>query len=148
MSSRFSSYSGKGRMVWWHELLNAACDGLGCCRFQSALNSPHGPKFDEYSQFVRLATGLEISPEDIQLSAERIYTTERLLLEKLGLGGRANDTLPDRWFEEPVAGWRDQWYPVDRGGLNVFLDEYYAIHGWDDQGHPTQKTLSALGIAP
>ena len=28
-SDQFSSYSGKGRMVWWHEIFNAVSDALG-----------------------------------------------------------------------------------------------------------------------
>jgi aldehyde:ferredoxin oxidoreductase len=26
------------------------------------------------------------------------------------------------------------------------LDEYYELHGWDDQGVPTIKTLKNLGL--
>ena len=43
VSNRFSSYAGKGRMVWWHELLYAVCDALGMCRFLTVFSSPHAP---------------------------------------------------------------------------------------------------------
>jgi aldehyde:ferredoxin oxidoreductase len=41
VSNDFSSYSGKGRMVWWHELINAVSDVLGVCRFLTVFSSPH-----------------------------------------------------------------------------------------------------------
>jgi aldehyde:ferredoxin oxidoreductase len=26
------------------------------------------------------------------------------------------------------------------------LNEYYALHGWDEEGRPTERTLESLGI--
>jgi aldehyde:ferredoxin oxidoreductase len=45
VSNRLTSYNGKGRMVWWHELLHTVTDALGVCRFMTAFSSPHALQF-------------------------------------------------------------------------------------------------------
>lgn len=146
VSSDYRSYEGKARMVWWHELLYAVCDSLGFCRFQTVFNSPHSPQYDEYAQLIRLALGWDITPEELKEIGERIYTTERLLLGKLGIGTRKDDTLPARWFDEPVPGGPCKGEVIDRQEFQKFLDEYYQLHGWDDEGKPTKETVTRLGI--
>ncbi|MDP2646854.1 MAG: aldehyde ferredoxin oxidoreductase family protein [Desulfobacterales bacterium] len=140
VSPDFSSYEGKARMIWWHELLNTLCDSLGNCRFQTVFNSPHAPQYREYSELIRLSTGLEMPVEQLKETAERIYTTERLLLIALGVGSRKDDLLPAGWMtvEGPTR--------IDRDQYEKFLDQYYALHGWDAQGRPTPQTLERLGL--
>jgi aldehyde:ferredoxin oxidoreductase len=36
---------------------------------------------------------------------------------------------------------------IDRGKFEAMLDEYYAHHGWDREGRPTEETLARLGLA-
>jgi aldehyde:ferredoxin oxidoreductase len=148
VSTDYRSYEGKSRMVWWHEILYAICDSLGCCRFQTVFNSPNSPKYEEYSELIRLTTGLELSVEELREIGERIYTVERLLLGKLGVGDRKDDTLPERWFKEAVEGGTSSGEVIDRDKFEQFLDEYYAFHGWDNDGHPTPEGIEKLGIAP
>ena len=62
VSERLSSYLGKARMVWWHELLNAVSDSLGICRFQSVFSSPHALGYPHFSRLLDLATGLHFTP--------------------------------------------------------------------------------------
>ncbi len=66
VSNRFSSYSGKGRMVWWHELINAVCDALGFCRFLTIFSSPHAPQYRQFSKLIALSTGLTFTPKDLK----------------------------------------------------------------------------------
>jgi len=147
VSSDYRSYDGKARMVWWHELLYAVCDSLGFCRFQTVFNSPHSPQYDDYAQLLKLALGWDVTPEELKETGERIYTMERLLLGKLGIGTRKEDTLPSRWFDEPVPGGPCKGEVIDRREFQRFLDEYYRLHGWDGEGRPTPETISRLGIA-
>ncbi|MFH2012083.1 MAG: aldehyde ferredoxin oxidoreductase family protein [Pseudomonadota bacterium] len=136
-----NSYEGKSRMIWWHELLFTICDSLGCCRFQTVFNTPNAPQYPEYSEIVRLSTGLEISVEELKEMAERIYTTERLLLVTLGVGSRRHDALPELWTSEPGPA------HIDPAKYNEFLDEYYSLHGWDEDGHPTPRSIEKLAIS-
>ena len=140
VSPDFTSYEGKARMVWWHELLYVICDALGCCRFQTAFNSPNAPQYEEYKELIRLSIGFDLSVEELKEIAERTYTTERLLLGALGVGSRQDDALPERWVSEPGPG------QLDRNKHEEFLNEYYSLHGWDKEGHPTPELITRLGI--
>jgi aldehyde:ferredoxin oxidoreductase len=140
VSPDFTSYEGKARMVWWHELLYVICDALGCCRFQTVFNSPNAPQYEEYKELIRLSTGFDMSVDQLKEIAERTYTTERLLLGILGVGSRQDDALPERWVAEPGPG------QLDRNKHEEFLNQYYSLHGWDNNGHPTSQLIEKLGI--
>jgi aldehyde:ferredoxin oxidoreductase len=146
VSSRYSSYEGKARMVWWHELHNAVSDSLGFCRFLTVFSSPHAPKYADFSRWIRLTTGLSLSPRELRSAGERIYTLERTMLVRDGLS-REDDTLPRRYFEEPVQEGPAKGSIIDADEFRKLLDEYYRLHGWDRQGIPTKRSLVKLGLA-
>ncbi|HSB05072.1 MAG TPA: aldehyde ferredoxin oxidoreductase family protein [Thermodesulfobacteriota bacterium] len=145
VSSEFSSYSGKGRMVWWHECLNAVCDSLGFCRFLTVFSSPHAPQYPQFSRLISLATGLRVSPKELKKIGERIYTLERMMLVKDGIG-RRDDTLPKRYFNEPILEGPARGEVILQEEFDKMLDEYYLLHGWDRNGVPMTKTLKRLGM--
>ena len=67
-----------------------------------------------------------------------------LLLLLLGQAARADDTLPRRLLEEPVAAGPSAGHVVD---LEPMLDEYYRIRGWDvATGLPKRERLERLGL--
>ncbi|TEU05193.1 aldehyde ferredoxin oxidoreductase, partial [Candidatus Bathyarchaeota archaeon] len=77
----------------------------------------------------------------------RIYTIERMFNLREGFS-RKDDRLPERYFEEPtpiglpiVRGKK-----IDRDKFEKMLDEYYALHGWDENGVPKKETLEGLGL--
>jgi aldehyde:ferredoxin oxidoreductase len=146
VSERLSSYVGKARMVWWHELMNAVSDSLGICRFQSVFSSPHGLGYPHFSRLVDLAAGLHLTPAEIKKAGERIYTLERLMITGEGIS-RSEDTLPGRYFEEPIPEGPSKGEVVSREAFSRMLDEYYGLHGWDEEGIPTSRTLKRLGLA-
>ena len=146
VSERLSSYLGKARMVWWHELLNAVSDSLGICRFQSVFSSPHGLGYPHFSRLLNLATGLHFTPTEIKRTGERIYTLERLMIAGEGIS-RSEDTLPERYFEEPIPEGPSKGEVVSREEFSRMLDEYYRLHGWDEEGIPKKKTLERLGLS-
>jgi aldehyde:ferredoxin oxidoreductase len=145
VSSQFSSYSGKGRMIWWHELLNAVCDALGCCRFLTVFSSPHAPQYKEFSKLIALATGLNVTPKELKTAGERIYTLERRMLITEGMS-RKEDTLPKRYFNEPIEEGPSKGEVISRDGFNQMLEEYYRLHRWDENGIPQTNTLKKLGL--
>jgi aldehyde:ferredoxin oxidoreductase len=146
VSDSLSSYSGKARMVWWHELMNAVSDSLGICRFQSVFSSPHGLGYNHFSRLIALATGLHLTPAEIKRTGERVYTLERLMITGEGIS-RSEDTLPERYFEEPIPEGPSKGEVVSREEFSRMLDEYYRLHGWDDEGIPRNKTLKRLGLS-
>jgi len=145
VSDQFSSYPGKGRMVWWHEIFNAVCDALGFCRFLTVFSSPHAPQYQHFSKLIALSTGLTFTPKELNTIGERIYTLERMMLTKDGIS-RKDDTLPKRYFEEPIPEGPAQGEIISHKEFDKMLDEYYRLHGWDENGIPKIENLKRLGL--
>ncbi len=147
ISSDYRSYEGKSRMVWWQELLYAVTDSLGTCKFQTVFLAVHAPKWEEYSKLIHLVSGMQYSTSQLMEIGERIYTIERMFNNREGFS-RKDDTLPERYFKEvtPVGLPRVKGIKIDKGKFEEMLDEYYALHGWDNNGIPTGKTLQKLRI--
>ena len=145
VSQSYLDYRGKGRMVWWQERLNALCDSLGVCRFLSVFSSPHAPQATQFCELLELAFGEHFSEAELLNVGERICTLERLILQGNGLG-KADDTLPSRYFDEPIQGGPADGEVIDRSKFDKILVEYYSLHGWDADGIPTEATLKKLGL--
>jgi len=147
VSPDYTSYDGKSRMIWWQERLYAVTDSIGLCKFQTVFLAVHAPKWDEWSKLIYLATGMEFSRAHLMEIGERIYTFERLFNLREGFT-RKDDALPERYFKEPtpiglpIAKGKK----IDRAQFEKMLDEYYALHNWDQNGVPTQEALKRLGL--
>ena len=144
VSSQFSSYEGKGRMIWWHELLNAVCDSLGFCRFLTVFSSPHAPQYREFARLIHLTTGLTFTPRVLKTIGERIVSLERMMLVRDGIS-RKDDTLPKRYCE-PVPEGPARGSVIHTEEFEKMLDEYYHLHNWHRAGVPRSKTLKRLGL--
>jgi len=147
VSNDYTSYEGKSRMIWWHELQYAVGDALGLCRFQMKFISVHAPSYSEWSQLIKYATGMEFSTQDLMTVGERIVTVERLLNIRLGFG-RKDDRLPERYYREPTSSGmpKVRGRKIDPMRFERMLDEYYELHGWDRDGIPRRETLERLGL--
>ncbi|MFX0104987.1 MAG: aldehyde ferredoxin oxidoreductase family protein [Candidatus Hodarchaeota archaeon] len=147
MSSDYRSYEGKSRMVWWQELLYAVTDALGTCKFQTVFLAVHAPKWEEYSKLIHLASGMQYSSSQLMDVGKRIYTIERMFNNREGFS-RKDDMLPERYFKEatPIGLPRVKGMKINREKFEKMLDEYYTLHGWDNNGVPTESTLQKLGI--
>ncbi len=147
MSSDYTSYEGKSRMVWWQELLYAVTDSIGICKFQTVFCAVHAPKFEEFSKLIEYTSALKISKPELMEIGERIITTERMFNNREGFS-RKDDKLPERFFKEPttlglpiIKGKK-----IEKGRFNTMIDEYYSLHGWDNNGVPSEETLKRLGL--
>lgn len=147
LSSDYRDYAGKPWMVTWQEKIYAIVDSLGVCKFQTVFLSPNMPKAEEYSRMVKLVTGLDYTPQELMEIGERIYVMERLFNNREG-ATRKDDYLPDRYYDEPnpsgLKAVRGKY--IDRDEYEGMLNEYYELHGWDQEGNPTSDTLDRLGI--
>jgi len=147
LTSDYTDYEGKPRMVQWQEMVYEAVDCLGICKYHTIFLSPNLLSFDEFSKLLYYNTGIEMSPQEIWEVADRAYTVERLFNIREGLT-REHDWLVDRYFDEPtpvglpiVRGKK-----IDREKFKKMIDEYYALHGWDENGVPRPETLQKLGL--
>ena len=147
MSSDYTSYEGKSRMVWWQELLYAVTDSIGTCKFQTMFCAVHAPKFEEFSKLIELTSGLKFSKPQLMEIGERIVTTERMFNNREGFT-RKDDKLPERFFKEPTPlGFPNvKGKTIDKDKYNTMLEEYYSLHNWDSNGIPSKETLRKLGL--
>ncbi len=141
----FKDYTGKGRMVWWHEIFNAVVDSIGLCRFASIFSSISSIGYLDISKLLKTALNMEISEKELAVSGERIYTLERMYINREGIS-RKDDYLPDLYFDEPIPSGPTKGIRVSREKFERLLDEYYEIHGWDKNGVVPQETMEKLGL--
>ena len=147
VSSDYTSYEGKSRMVWWQERLYAVTDSIGICKFQTVFCAVHAPKWEEFKKLINLAAGMEFTKAQLMEIGERIYTIEKMFNQREGFS-KKDDALPERYFKEPtptglpiVKGKK-----IDKDKFEKMLDEYYSLHGWDENGFPKKETLERLGL--
>ncbi len=147
LTSSYSDYEGKPWQVFWQEMVYMAVDCLGVCKYHTVFLSPNMPAFREFSEWLRLIPGIDLSPRQIWDVAERAYNLERMFNLREGLT-RADDWLVDRYFDEPTDRGFDvvRGKTIDRNKLRQMIDEYYAHHGWDEQGRIPEATLQRLGL--
>jgi aldehyde:ferredoxin oxidoreductase len=140
---RPNSYKKKGLIVSDYENLRIALDLLGMCRW--AFASTDGTSLDTPAALFSLATGRDISPDDLLRAASRTKTLERAFNVRKGIG-RGDDTLPKRMFETAVPGGRWAGASLNREKFDRMLDEYYAARTWDKDGAPTAETFAQFGL--
>ena len=80
--------------------------------------------------------------QDLSQVGARVWNLERLYNQREGFTA-ADDTLPERLLNEPVAEGPSAGFTVK---LAPMLQEYYEFRGWDEQGVPLPETLVMLGL--
>jgi aldehyde:ferredoxin oxidoreductase len=137
-------YKGKGLVVKHFEEMAAIADSTGVCK--NTYNNMEVLDWEETAELLQVATGWDLTGEEVRRIGERIVNLERLFIAREGIT-RQDDTLPRRFLEEPL--------PEGSGSstgsvleLEPMLDEYYRARGWDVQtGLPTKEKLEELGLA-
>jgi aldehyde:ferredoxin oxidoreductase len=136
VSAAPNAYEGKERAVRVCENTYAVGDSVGMCRFTTKLfNSPSLPGLDEFANQVANVTGLEFTPAALGDIGHNVMGVERLINGRLGVG-RGHDTLPDRWFDEPVTVGQYAGERIDRAEFERMLTRFYEISGLDEDGRP------------
>jgi aldehyde:ferredoxin oxidoreductase len=136
VSAEPTSYASKELAVRVCENVYAVGDAVGMCRFTTKLfNSPSLPGLEEFSRQIANVTGLEIGESDLNGIGLNITGVERLINHRLGVR-RKDDTLPERWFEEPikVGGYKGE--KIDRAEFDALVSRFYRISNLDDEGIP------------
>ena len=120
-------------------------DSLTQCRFVS--EGGWGARVNEnYTEAINLATGWDLSVEEVETIGERIYNLERLINVARGIASRETDTLPYRVMHEPIPDGPAEGMYCPPEELEGMLDEYYEFRGWNDNGHPTTDTVERLEL--
>jgi aldehyde:ferredoxin oxidoreductase len=136
VSAAPNSYEGKEHAVRACENVYAVGDSVGMCRFTTKLfNSPSLPGLDEFAAQIANVTGLSITAEELDGIGLNIMGVERLINQRLGVR-RRDDTLPDRWFKEPIAVGSYRGERIDRGEFDAMLANFYEISNLTPEGVP------------
>lgn len=128
---------GKAQWVKIFQDLTAVIDSAGICLFTSfALGA------EDYANLLSTVTGFDYSAEEALKTGERIWNLEKLWNLKVGLT-KADDTLPPRFLEEPIAAGASKGQIVH---LDITLPEYYKLRGWSESSIPTEAKLKELNL--
>jgi aldehyde:ferredoxin oxidoreductase len=139
-----TDYQTKERAVRVCENTYAVGDSVGMCRFTTKLfNSPSLPGLDEFANQVANVTGLQFEPSELDAIGRNVMGVERLINGRLGVR-REHDTLPGRWFDEPVTVGPYAGERIDRGEFDAMLTRFYEISGLDEQGQPAGEWAERL----
>jgi aldehyde:ferredoxin oxidoreductase len=144
-----TGYKDKGLIVAWSDDIYAVTDSLGICKFVThGFNSPHLLGYDHFCDLVGAATGLHTTPEALRQVGRRILDTERLINAGFGLT-RSDDTLPKRYFDDPMPARQTKGHHIDREQFQLMLDDYYSERGWDNDGRvPAARQAEIDGLLP
>ena len=101
-----------------------------------------------YTKFLHAVTGLEMTWDDLEVVADRIFNLTRAFwVREYGKAWNSRmDIPPLRWFEEPLTKGALKGAKLDRTKYNAMLQTYYQKRGWDEHGIPTKTTLKKLGL--
>jgi aldehyde:ferredoxin oxidoreductase len=139
-----NSYVDKERAVRACENMYAVGDSVGMCRFTTKLfNSPSLPGLEEFQQQLANVTGLQFTLEELDRAGLNIIGVERLINYRLGVR-RKDDTLPDRWFDEPSTAGPFKGEHIDRAEFDQMLTRFYEISNLTPEGVPSDPWRGEL----
>jgi aldehyde:ferredoxin oxidoreductase len=142
-----NSYDTKERAVRQCENVYGVGDAVGMCRFTTKLfNSPSLPGLDEFAAQIANVTGLVFGARELDRIGLNIMGVERLINQRLGVR-RADDTLPDRWFDEPIQVGAYTGERIDRGEFDAMLSRFYELSNLDAEGVPVKPWRDELETA-
>jgi len=126
---------GKAGMLKIFQDLTALIDSLGSCLFTT-----FGNGLAELAAQYRAAVGSDETDEEILFKGERVWNIEKQFNIAAGV---EKDSLPPRLLREALPSGAGKGKITE---LQVMLDEYYSVRGWDAEGVPTTEKLGALGL--
>jgi len=140
---RLKAEKGRGKMVRDMEDTYALIDSFIVCKFS---RGTYYKELADMTKLYNLVTGIEMTPEELKKSGERINTIARLINIREGLG-RKDDTLPWKVMNMPIP---DEGPAkgafVSQEELDLLLDDYYESRGWTLEGVPTAEKLKEIGM--
>jgi len=136
-------YGTKHHLIHYHENFLAVVDSLGICKFGYGLNGFDGTTYEDFPGLIRLSTGLELAEQELEAVGKRICNLERLINQREGLG-RDHDTLPRRYFDEPIPSGPAKGRRLDREKFGSMISAYYQLRGWNGDGSLPQGQIEEL----
>lgn len=118
-------------------------DSLILCKF---LRGVFDDKLAAMAEMLRLVTGWDVSSSELAATADRIISAKKLFNIRAGWTP-AEDTLPSRFFNEPLANSGDAstGAALTREQLQRMIETYNLARGWTADGWLTQELKLDLG---
>ena len=139
-----TSYEGKEKSVYFSDNIFAAVDCIGICKFIChGFNSPHFVDYTWMKRLIHCTSGWELTEKEIEEVGKRVIDTERMINTKLGVT-RKDDTLPKRYFDDPMPLKMAKGHHIDRAEFDGMLSRYYALRGWSESGQVSEARKAEL----
>ena len=137
---------GKPRMVIWYQNFAAVVDAMELCKFGTYWSRfPVG--YEEFSDMLRLTTGIQFSPSGLLKTGERIWNVEKAFNLRLGFG-RESDLPAEKLQNEMISDGPLKGERLHIEKYNEMLDAYYDMRGWDKRtGRPKRSKLEELNLS-
>ncbi len=119
----------------------AILDSLILCKF---LRGTLSDFYAESAEMLRLVTGWEIGPAELQETARRIVNVKKRFNMDAGWE-TGEDSLPARFFEDQLPGVAHSSFTPDR--FRELVQAYYAERGWRKDGRLTEDQALAISMA-
>jgi aldehyde:ferredoxin oxidoreductase len=131
-----TSYEGKEYAVRRCENTFAVGDAIGMCRFNTKLfNSPSTPDLKDFATQINTLTQLSFDEQQLDEIGRNITGLERMINFRLGLR-TVDDTLPARWFDEPIRVGPFKGENIDRAQFASAKERFYRVSGLNQAGVP------------
>lgn len=105
-----------------------------------------GIDHNDIAQILSAVTGWNITVEELSTVAERVASLIKAFNVREG-ARRTDDALAWRTMHEPLPSGPTKGQFISEEMLNLMLDEYYQLRGWDKAtGIPLPETLARLGL--
>jgi aldehyde:ferredoxin oxidoreductase len=142
-----TSYETKEIVVATHEDIYAVVDCMGICKFVChGFNSPKLLKYEHFSRLLEKAFGAKFPVEELREVGRRVVDLERAFINREGVR-RPDDTLPRRYFEEPMPHGKARGHRIEREKFLEMLDRYYRLRRWSEDGVVGVERIAEL-VAP
>jgi len=106
------------------------------CRFNTKLfNSPSTPDLADCATQISELTQLSFNEGQLDEVGRNITGLERMINFRLGLR-QEDDTLPARWFDEPIMVGPFKGEKIDRAQFAALKERFYSLTGLNSAGVP------------
>lgn len=133
---------GKGELAARAEDKAALLDSLVLCKFlRGVFTDLHA----ESAAMLEAVTGFDATADELRTTAQRIVTAKKLFNVDAGWT-RAEDTLPPKLLDEPIALADGSEVRLTREELDAMVDAYYEARHWSAQGAVPANERARLGL--
>ena len=121
-------------IVDWQEKMHYIDDALGMCAGLSSFPLKPPYHIHNYPKFISAGAGFDMDEETLNQAVKRYRTLVRAINIRRGM--RRKDDKP------PENHWKKRFPELEK----ELLDTYYKFKGWNEDGIPTEESLTALGL--